>query len=93
MEALWPAGYREETERVLAEARWFAGELDARGYDVVAPELPLVAVDLPERLFDALREEGWRVTLTRRGEARVVLMPHVTRETLRAFLDDCDRIA
>jgi tyrosine decarboxylase/aspartate 1-decarboxylase len=93
MEALWPAGYREETERALAEARWFAGEFDARGYDVVAPELPLVAVDLPERLFDALREEGWRVSRTRRGEARVVLMPHVTRETLRAFLDDCDRIA
>jgi tyrosine decarboxylase/aspartate 1-decarboxylase len=93
MEALWPAGYREETERALADARWLAAELDGRGFDVVDPELPLVAADLPGDLFDALRAEGWRIARTRRGEARVVVMPHVTRETLRAFLDDCDRIA
>jgi len=66
---------------------------DPRGYDVVDPELPLVAADLSGDPFDALRAEGWRIARTRRGEARVVVMPHVTRETLRAFLDDCDRIA
>jgi tyrosine decarboxylase/aspartate 1-decarboxylase len=93
MEALWPEGYRAETERAAAEARWLAAELDDRGYDVVAPELPLVAVDLPGPLFDALRDAGWRIARTRRGEARIVVMPHVTRATLRAFLDDCDRIA
>ncbi|MFB6168141.1 MAG: tyrosine decarboxylase MfnA [Haloferacaceae archaeon] len=93
MEALWPDGYRAEAERAAAEARWLADELGARGFDVVEPELPLVAVDLPEDLFDTLRDEGWRIARTRRGETRIVVMPHVTRERLRAFLDDCDRIA
>jgi tyrosine decarboxylase/aspartate 1-decarboxylase len=93
MDALWPGGYRAEAERATAEARWLAAEFAARGYDVVEPELPLVAVDLPEPLFDALRDEGWRIARTRRGETRIVVMPHVTREMLRAFLDDCDHIA
>ena len=93
MEALWPDGYRAETERALDVAAWLAAELDARGYDVVEPELPLVAAALPESLFEALRDAGWRIARTRRGETRVVVMPHVTREQLRAFLDDVDRIA
>jgi tyrosine decarboxylase/aspartate 1-decarboxylase len=93
MEALWPDGYREATERALADAAWLADALAARGHDVVEPELPLVAVDLPEPLFEALRDAGWRLARTRRDEARVVVMPHVTRETLRAFVDDCDRMA
>ena len=42
---------------------------------------------------DALRDEGWRIARMRRGETRIVVVPHVTRETPRAFLDDCDRIA
>jgi tyrosine decarboxylase/aspartate 1-decarboxylase len=93
MEALWPDGYREATDRALADAAWLADALAARGYDVVEPELPLVAVDLPEPLFEALRDAGWRIARTRRDETRVVVMPHVTRETLRAFVGDCDRMA
>ncbi|ESS07633.1 MAG: tyrosine decarboxylase MnfA [uncultured archaeon A07HB70] len=93
MEALWPDGYRAEAERALADAEWLAAELAARGHRVVEPELPLVAADLPERLFEGLRDAGWRLSRTRRGETRVVVMPHVTRDRLRAFLDDRDHIA
>ena len=92
MEALWPDGYREAAERAAADATWLADELVARGYDVVEPELPLVAVDLPDAAFETLREAGWKLSRTSAGEARVVCMPHVSRETLRAFLADLDRI-
>ncbi|MGQ3328977.1 MULTISPECIES: tyrosine decarboxylase MfnA [Halorubrum] len=92
MEALWPDGYRDAVERATANADWLAAALDARGYDVVDPELPLVAAALPEPEFDALREAGWKVSRTGRGELRVVCMPHVTREALRAFVADLDRI-
>jgi len=93
MEALWPDGYRAETERATADAEWLAGELAARGHRVVEPDLPVVAVDLPDPLFEGLRDAGWRLSRTRRGETRIVVMPHVTRDRLRAFLDDRDRIA
>ncbi|SDE95720.1 tyrosine decarboxylase / aspartate 1-decarboxylase [Halorubrum xinjiangense] len=92
MDALWPDGYREAAERAADNAEWLAGELAARGYDVVEPELPLVAADVPESEFQALRDAGWKVSRTGSGELRVVCMPHVTRAALRAFLDDLDGI-
>ena len=92
IEALWPDGYREAAERAAADADWLATELVDRGYDVVDPDLPIVTFDLPEPTFEALRENGWRLSRTGADEARVVHMPHVTRESLRAFLADLDRI-
>jgi len=49
-----------------------------------------VAVDLPSSPFDAPTDRGWRPSRTATGELPLVRMPHVTRETLRAFLDDVD---
>jgi tyrosine decarboxylase/aspartate 1-decarboxylase len=92
MEELWPAGYRSTYEPQQANAEWLAAQLEDRGLDVVEPVLPLVASAVPTLLFDALREEGWRISRTSTGELRVVLMPHVTREMLEAFLADLDRL-
>ncbi len=93
MEALWPDGYAREFERAAADAEWLAAELADRGHEVVPSTLPLVAVDLPDRTFEALRERGWRLSRTAAGEARIVVMPHVTREALSAFLSELDRLA
>jgi tyrosine decarboxylase/aspartate 1-decarboxylase len=89
---LWPDGYEAEYERATANAEWFASELASRGYDPVEPELPLVSVDVREGLFDALREEGWRISRTGAGELRVVCMPHVDRGMLSSFLSDLDAL-
>jgi tyrosine decarboxylase/aspartate 1-decarboxylase len=93
LDALWPDGYREAASRAAANAEWLADALADRGFDVVDPELPLVAADLPAGLFDALREAGWRVARTSAGELRVVCNPHVTREMLTAFVADVDRLS
>jgi tyrosine decarboxylase/aspartate 1-decarboxylase len=90
MEALWPDGYRRVAERAGENAAWLAGALANRGFDVVDPELPLVAASVPEDLFGALRDEGWRIARTSSGELRVVCNPHVTREMLTAFVADLD---
>ncbi|PSP38179.1 tyrosine decarboxylase MfnA [Halobacteriales archaeon QH_7_65_31] len=92
LDALWPAGYREQYERSQANAEWLAAELRARGDRVVSPTLPLVAADIGRDAIDAVRAEGWRLSRTEQGEARFVLQPHVTRETLTAFLDELDRV-
>jgi len=92
MDALWPEGYREQYERSRANVDWLADALDARGFDVVEPTLPLVAASVPDPLFRALREAGWRVSRTAAGELRVVGMPHVTRAMLETFVDDVDRL-
>jgi len=90
---LWPAGYRETYERMQANADYLAGELAARGYAVVEPELPLVAADVPDDEFRALRDRGWRISRTASDALRVVCMPHVTRGMLDAFLADVDALA
>jgi tyrosine decarboxylase/aspartate 1-decarboxylase len=90
LDELWPGGYREQYERLQELAGWLAAALDARGFEVVSPELPLVAARLPESLFEALRERGWRISRTAAGELRIVCMPHVTRESLAGFLADLD---
>ncbi|MFB6107782.1 MAG: tyrosine decarboxylase MfnA [Haloplanus sp.] len=92
MDELWPSGYREAYERARGDAEWVAEALLDRGFDVVPPELPLVAVSLPESLFESLSERGWRLSRTAAGELRVVCMPHVTRETLSTFLADVDEL-
>jgi tyrosine decarboxylase/aspartate 1-decarboxylase len=89
---LWPDGYRREYERVSDLADWFAGELRSRGFDVVDPELPLVAAGVPDSLFAALRDREWRVSRTDSGHLRVVCMPHVTRDALSSFLADVDAV-
>ncbi|MFC4359993.1 tyrosine decarboxylase MfnA [Halobium salinum] len=87
---LWPAGYREAYETATANASWLADALDDRGFDVVEPDLPLVAADVPESVFEALRKREWRISRTGRDELRVVCMPHVTRRMLREFVADVD---
>ena len=92
MESLWPTGYAAQYERSQELADWLADALADRGYDVVEPTLPLVAADVPQQTFEALRERGWRISRTGAGELRIVCMPHVSRESLDAFLADLDAI-
>ena len=92
MEALWPDGYEAQYRRASANVAWLATALAERGYDVVEPELPIVAASIDDRPFEALREAGWRISRTEAGELRVVCMPHVTREMLEAFVADLDRL-
>lgn len=93
IESLWPAGYRDAADRAQRNADWLAGALREREYDVIEPELPLVAAAIGDAQFNALRQEGWKISRTAAGELRIVCMPHVTRETLRAFVRDLDRVA
>ena len=87
-------------DRVLAHARDHGGErpllvgaaLAERGFDVVEPDLPLVAVPMSEGLFESLREADWRVSRTADGKLRIVCMPHVTRDVLETFVADVDRL-
>lgn len=91
MEELWRDGYREQYETSQSNADWLAAELAARDVPHVDPTLPIVAMDLGDELIGNLRGEGWRISRTEVGEARIVCMPHVTREMLGAFLADLDR--
>jgi len=45
------------------------------------------------RVANALEAKGWRVSVTRMPKAlRLVIMPHVTEETVKMFLDDLEGV-
>ncbi len=90
MDALWPAGYRDQHRVAMDNAEWLADALATRSHEVIGPELPLVAADLSIPMTDELRDRGWRISKTGAGEMRVVCMPHVTRSMLRSFVADLD---
>lgn len=92
MDALWPDGYRKAARIGQDNAEWLANALSVRGYAVVDPVLPLVATDIPQETIRKLRDKDWRVSKTSTGELRIVMMPHVTREMLQAFVSDLDRM-
>jgi tyrosine decarboxylase/aspartate 1-decarboxylase len=93
MEELWRDDYERQYRTSQTNADWLAAEVRSRGFDVVSPVLPIVAMDFPHDLVAALRERGWRISRTEADEARVVCMPHVTRPMLQEFLADLDRLA
>ncbi|MFC7235691.1 tyrosine decarboxylase MfnA [Halosegnis marinus] len=92
LDALWPDGYRAQYETATANAEWLFDRLTDMGYPVVEPTLPLVSADLGTERIEALREAGWRLSRTEAGEARFVMQPHVTRETLRSVVADLRRL-
>ena len=92
IDALWPAGYRAAADRTTALAEWFAEGLADRGYEMVDPVLPVVSWRPETGEFEQLRDAGWKIARTGNGEIRVVVMPHVTRAMLDAFLVDLDAL-
>ncbi len=90
--ALWPTGYEDQYRTADQLARWLADQLRDRGHRVVDPHLPIVAASIEDDTFAALRDRGWRIARTARGELRIVCMPHVTRARLAAFLADLDAV-
>ena len=64
---------------------------------VIEPVMNVVTLSFPaaevDRVANALEERGWRVSITRKPKAlRLVIMPHVTEETVKAFLDDLEAV-
>ncbi len=64
---------------------------------VIEPVMNVVTLSLPaaevDRVANALEAKGWRVSVTRVPKAlRLVIMPHVKEDTVKAFLDDLEAV-
>jgi tyrosine decarboxylase/aspartate 1-decarboxylase len=90
LQHLGEAGYVEIVGRCMANARHLAKLLREAGLPpAIEPVLPIVAIPLgqPEQVRAALQRKGWYVSLAPRTRGiKVVVMPHVTREVIEAFV-------
>lgn len=89
-ETLGDDGYRRVVADCLDNTRRVIDDLDDHGVrPLIDPPINIVAVRAraPVRLQEELAADGWRVNVLPRLRAiRLVMMPHVTRRVLDAFL-------
>ena len=84
-------GYKEIVRKAMELSRWFAGELKKiPGVKLIRePVLNIVSFSTEnlEAVEEELKRRGWGIS-AHRGYIRIVIMPHVKREHLEAFLGD-----
>jgi len=91
-------GYMGVAEDSMRITRFLARELERGGFELVTePQLNIVAFNSPDMSPEALARElelkGWSVSISSYPRAvRIVLMPHIKREHIEAFLDDLSGI-
>jgi len=91
-------GYMRIAEDSMRITRFLARELEKCGFElVVEPQLNIVAFNSPDMSPEALARElelkGWSVSISSYPRAvRIVLMPHIKRGHIEAFLDDLSGI-
>ena len=88
------SGYSELATELMDNTYFLKESLEKMGYDVIEPELNIIAFNhptkSPEQLSDELEKiNGWKVSVANCPKAiRIVLMNHVTKTHLKEFLED-----
>lgn len=86
-------GYRRIVKECMSITMLLYEELRDLGLRVEKPWMNiLVFEDRNERLRRGLTRKGWILSRTRKGEIRLVLMPHVTMEVAQAFIGDVKNV-
>ncbi|GBE56193.1 L-2,4-diaminobutyrate decarboxylase [archaeon BMS3Bbin16] len=63
------------------------------GLAVRTPTINVLAIDCGPEVYDALGKMGWRLSQTREGEMRIIVMPHVSEKVVKEFLRDLESVA
>ncbi|MCK4491393.1 MAG: tyrosine decarboxylase MfnA [Candidatus Altiarchaeales archaeon] len=90
-------GYRRIIRECMRNTEILCGELKkiSEVRILVEPEINFVAITVEdvERVWDTLRGRGWDILLDERsGSMRIVVMPHVTEDSIKDFVRDLREI-
>jgi tyrosine decarboxylase/aspartate 1-decarboxylase len=87
-------GYRENVERCMKITMVLYEELKKLGIQVIKPTMNILVFshETPDEISKELAERGWNVSRTAKGEIRLVIMPHVTEDSVNAFIEDLGEI-
>ncbi len=98
MKYLGRAGYRKVAERCMELTRLLAQGVKESGFLLVTePQLNIVAFNSMDmtvlEIADRLKEKGWAVSISSYPQAiRIIVMPHLKMEHIKAFLMDLREI-
>ncbi|HHY00291.1 MAG TPA: tyrosine decarboxylase MfnA [Methanothermobacter sp.] len=91
-------GYQEVSKKCMEITHILAEGVEKAGFELITrPELNIVAFrssQIPvEELAQKLEDKGWAVSLASYPRAiRIIVMPHLKLEHIRAFIDDLKQI-
>jgi tyrosine decarboxylase/aspartate 1-decarboxylase len=87
-------GYRENVRQCMVRTMGLYSGLKKLGLEVYKPTMNILVFghEEQERIAERLSEKGWVVSRTRKGEIRMVIMPHVTEKSIEEFTADLGNI-
>lgn len=87
-------GYRKNVARCTNLTMQLYEEIKALGLRVLKPAMNILVFshEKQDEISEKLLEKGWIVSRTRKGEIRLVIMPHVTEKSAAAFVEDLKSI-
>jgi tyrosine decarboxylase/aspartate 1-decarboxylase len=96
IKALGREGYRENVKRCMENTRFLADKVKGIGLGIpIEPVMNIcgIIVDDPVRVRDELDRRDWKVSMSRHPDClRVVVMPHVTKQVIDAFVQDLEAV-
>ncbi len=88
-------GYIENLKRCMELTDYLYHEIKGLGFDTINPTMNILVFSHKDHkdVLERLTEKGWIVSSTRRGEIRLVIMPHVTKDRADELLRDLETIS
>jgi len=84
-------GYKKVAKNCMDAAHALYSELKKLGFSAEKPTLNIVVFKCTRNVFSGLTKRGWILSKTRKGEARIVVMPHAVK-SITAFIGDLKEI-
>lgn len=94
MRLLGKEGYRRNVGHCMGITMSMYDSIGKLGFRVHEPAMNVLVFghDRQDEIAEGLLERGWLISRTRRGEIRLVVMPHVKEEHAKAFVRDLEEI-
>ncbi len=87
-------GYRKTVRRCMQVTHYLYTEIKKLGFEAMPPTLNILTFSSKNNdlMENELYKKGWVVSRTRKGEMRIVLMPHVKMKHAKLFIRDLTEI-
>ncbi|MFQ5887931.1 MAG: tyrosine decarboxylase MfnA [Candidatus Hydrothermarchaeales archaeon] len=87
-------GYRDNVRRCMGLAMRLYGEIKRMKFEVIKPMMNIVVFnhDKINTIAKMLADKGWAISRTKKGEIRLVIMPHVSEDSINKFIKDLEGI-
>ncbi len=94
MRLLGKEGYKRNVEHCMRITRLLYDSIQSLGFHVFEPKMNVLVFshEAPDGIAEELLKKGWLISRTRRGEIRLVVMPHVKEEHAKAFVRDLENV-